>query len=134
MQNLPAGADFKLDAAELEAFRSVFQAARVDEAETLAEIRRLRQATGYLADPHTAIGTAAAFKVGHEPAVPMISLATAHPAKFPDAVTRAVGAPPPPPEQVLHQSRLEERVTVLPNDFATVARFIEARVGAGRSL
>jgi threonine synthase len=133
MQGVASGEGFVLSPSELESFRSLFQAVRIDETATLAEIRRLDATNGYLADPHSAIGVAAAAKAGHDPRIPMVSLATAHPAKFPDAVMRAVGRAPPVPAQVEHQGRQEERFEVLPNDFATVARYIEGRRGAGRS-
>ena len=62
---------------------------------TLAEIRHLQETAGYLADPHTAIGTAAArAHAPADPGIPVVVAATAHPAKFPDAVERAVGLPP----------------------------------------
>ena len=75
----------------------LFEGYRLDDEQTLAEIARLYQATGELVDPHSAIGIAGA-RVGNlsqDPAVPLVALATAHPAKFPDAVERATGRRPP---------------------------------------
>ena len=70
-----------------------FQAAALDDAETLAVIRDVHDATGVLVDPHTAvgIGAARACRTGESP---MVALATAHPAKFPDAVEQATGIRP----------------------------------------
>ena len=124
---------FTLEPDELALMRQFFDAERVSEADTLAEIRRLEADTGYLADPHTAVGTAAARRVAREPGVPMITLATAHPAKFPDAIHRAVGRLPAVPESVARQAALPERINRVPGDVAGIAAFIEARVGARRT-
>jgi threonine synthase len=74
-------------------------------------------------DPHTAIGTAAARQFGDE--LPMITLATAHPAKFPDAVEQAIGLRPALPPHLADLFERPERFTVLPNDLATVQHFVE---------
>ena len=104
--------------------RGLFQGFRLDDAGTSAEIRRLH-GQGYLADPHTAIGIAAARAApcGH---VPTIAVATAHPAKFPDAMERATGARPPLPPHLANLYEREERFTTAPNDLAA----IEAQVRA----
>ncbi len=134
MESLRSQKSFALDREEHAYFRQIFQAQRTSEDDTLAEIRRLKVATGYLADPHTAVGTAAARRIERDPKVPMIMLATAHPAKFPAAVEKAVGAPPPEPAIVARQRKLPERVTVLPNDFAAVSEFISGHArAAGRA-
>jgi threonine synthase len=66
-----------------------FNAGSVSDDETVETIRRLHETHGYLADPHTAVGIALAEK-SQRPSIPMVSLATAHPAKFVDAVSRAL--------------------------------------------
>ncbi|PHK96185.1 threonine synthase [Pseudoroseomonas rhizosphaerae] len=84
---------------------------------TLEEIRRLHRDSAYLADPHTAIGMAAAR--AHRPedrGIPVIVAATAHPAKFPDAVEKATGIRPPLPPRLADLYQREERLTVLPNE------------------
>lgn len=126
------GHQFSLLADELGLMRQFFDAARTTEDETLAEIRRLEKETGYLCDPHTAVGTAAARRIARDPEVPMITLATAHPAKFPDAIAKAVGRPPIAPDSVVRQRALPERINALPNDKAAVAAFVSARSGARR--
>ncbi len=134
MTSLSSQGSFALNQGEQASLRQLFQAARVDEDDTLAAIDELQRTTGYLADPHTAIGVAAAAKVARDPAVPMISLATAHPAKFPDAVAKATGQPPAEPATLAGQRSRAERVTVLPNDLSAVAAFIgeRTRVRASR--
>ncbi len=102
-----------------------FAGHRVDDAGTLDEIAATYKRTGMLIDPHTAVAVAAAragLAQGGE--APMVALATAHPAKFADAVERATGVRPPLPAALGEIMGKRERVTVLPNDIAAVARFI----------
>ncbi len=110
-----------------------FRAARVDDDETLAEIARVHAECGMLIDPHTAVGTAAARRARRGDA-PVVTLATAHPAKFPDAVQRATGVRPPLPAHVADLMDLPERTSVLPNDLAVVQGFVRhvARSGSAR--
>jgi threonine synthase len=83
---------------------------------TLAEIARTYREAGYLADPHTAIGLAAAREKA--PAgLPVIVAATAHPAKFPEAIERAVGFRPPLPPSLSDLYEREERLVSAPNDW-----------------
>jgi len=114
------------DAAWRQATR-LFRGFSLDDDGTLAEIRRLNAAAGYLADPHTAIGTAAARACApDDPAIPVVVAATAHPAKFPDAVERATGARPPLPPALADLYEREERFTVLPNDLSEVEAAVRA--------
>ena len=101
-----------------------FRAARFDDEQTLAEIRRVHRATGMLLDPHSATGTAAAEALGSEH--PIVTLATAHPAKFPEAVRRATGLDVALPPHLANLFELPERFTRLPNDLATIQRFVAA--------
>jgi threonine synthase len=80
-----------------------------------------------LIDPHTAVGLAAARAANTDPDVPVVALACAHPAKFPDAVSAATGVRPALPPALADLYEREERVTVLPNDLATVQAFVRAR-------
>ena len=83
---------------------------------------------GQVLDPHTAIGLHAARVAQGLPAdVPVITLATAHPAKFTDAVERATGFRPPLPARVGDLFEREERFTQLPGDYAGVAAWIAER-------
>ncbi len=104
----------------------LFHGFRLDDAGTEEEIRRLHRATGYLADPHTAIGIAAARALPCLHGAPTIAMATAHAAKFPDAIERAVGFRPPLPDHLADLFEREERYELAPNDLTAV----EARVRA----
>jgi threonine synthase len=114
------------DAAWREA-TALFRGFALDDEGTLAEIGRLHREAGYLADPHTAVGTAAARTLAPEdPAIPVIVAATAHPAKFPDAVERATGLRPPLPARMADLYEREERYGVLPNDLAAIEAAVRA--------
>jgi threonine synthase len=125
---------FALGAEVHERLQQLFSAHRVDDAGTEAVIARVYGETGYIADPHTAVGLGAAQRCRDNAEValhvPLVTLSTAHPAKFPDAVERAIRIKPAQPEGILAQSRLAERFSVLPNDFATVAAHIRERARA----
>jgi threonine synthase len=106
---------------------ALFRGFTLDDAGTLEEIRRLRDSAGYLADPHTAIGTAAARALPPEdPSIPVVVAATAHPAKFPEAVERATGARPPLPPALADLYERQERYAVLAPDLAEVEAGVRA--------
>jgi threonine synthase len=114
------------DAAWREA-TGLFRGFTLDDPGTLAEIAHLHRAAGYLADPHTAVGTAAARALAPaDPAVPVVVAATAHPAKFPDAVERATGLRPPLPARLADLYRREERFEVLANDLPAIEAAVRA--------
>ncbi|HSA90973.1 MAG TPA: threonine synthase [Burkholderiales bacterium] len=106
----------------------LFAAARVDEEETAATMAEVRQATGELVDPHTAVGIHAGRARRLDPKVPLIALATAHPAKFPEAVHKATGVRPGLPDRLANLYERPERCAVLPNDLGAVQRHIEELV------
>jgi len=112
--------------------RALFHGFRLDDPGTEAEIRRLHAATGYLADPHTAIGIAAARANPCAGGVPIVAMATAHPAKFPDAMERATGHRPPLPPRMADLFSRPERFSVLPNNLTAVEAAVRALVGRNR--
>ena len=101
-----------------------FRAAHSTDAATLAEIGRIHRETGLLIDPHTATGTAAARALAGER--PVVTLATAHPAKFPEAVARATGVHPPLPSHLADLFDRPERTRTLPRDLAAVQGFVRS--------
>ena len=103
----------------------VFTAARLDDDETLDVIRRTYALTGMLLDPHTAVGVGVAERL--KPSMPgvMVTLATAHPAKFPDAVERATGIRPRLPAHLADLMERREHISELPNDLGAVQQFVE---------
>ena len=105
----------------------VFSAARFDDAETIATIRKMRSTTGEVLCPHSAVGVAAATVCRGDPAIAMVALATAHPAKFPDAVEQAVGMRPNLPARLSDLFTRAEHYATLPNDLAAVQAFVSER-------
>ncbi len=113
--------------------REDFDAAAVSEAETSQEIARTYRETGYVLDPHTATGVRVArAELRERPGTPVVALATAHPAKFPDAIERAIGLRPALPPRLSPILSAPERFTVLENDARSVAAFIDQRARASR--
>jgi threonine synthase len=111
----------------------VFAAAAVDDGATIAEMRALYRRTGYLADPHTAVGIAAARAARALPEVgrpehPVVCMATAHPAKFPDAVEAATGVRPALPDHLDDLLTRPERYDVVAADLAALKDRITAAV------
>ncbi len=129
MANLVARGGFTIADGPLAEMRADFAGGRADEAETAATIRDTYAATGFLADPHTAVALAVAKRFA-EPDVPMITLSTAHPAKFADAVTGALGRAPALPTGFDDMLARDEACEVLPNDRVAVEDFILARARA----
>jgi threonine synthase len=103
-----------------------FRASRANDHDTLSTIRSVYEEFGMLIDPHTAVGVKAAREQAEE-GVPMLTLATAHPAKFPDAVERATGVRPELPEHLADLFSKPERTNDLPNDLAAVEAFVANR-------
>jgi threonine synthase len=130
MQAFRADGRVTLPAARLKALRAAFAAGRCSDEETLDTIRGIHERTGEIVDPHTAVALFVATTTARRREVPMVSLACAHPAKFPDAVEKAIGMRPPLPARLADLHRREERVSVLPNDLRAVQDFVLARARA----
>jgi threonine synthase len=122
MESLKQSGNFTLQADAIKAIRAEFDSAATSESETAAIIAQVLKETGELLDPHTAVGYAVALK--SKTASPMITLATAHPAKFPDAVLAASGVRPNLPSRLTHLLEAKETFTILPNSASDVKAFI----------
>ncbi|MEM7439348.1 MAG: threonine synthase [Pseudomonadota bacterium] len=117
---------FDLSQGALSRLRDEFDSDRVSEAETSQAITDFARRTGEVLCPHSAIGALVADRAGASD-VPMITLATAHPAKFPDAVEAATGERPGLPDRMADLFEREERVTRVAGDLATVEAVIRER-------
>ncbi len=127
MQDLKTSGGFKLSETAYQRLRKYFSACCVDDQATLATIRRIHETTGEILDPHSAVGVAAAEKCRKEQdTTPIITLATAHPAKFPDAVRQAIGSEPPLPPQLAGIFDREEKFSVLPAEAGAVRKYIDS--------
>jgi len=107
-----------------------FLAGAGSEEDTLAAIRRYHERHGYLLDPHTAVGVAVAEALGAAGGdEPVVCLATAHPAKFPEAIRRATGRDLAHHPDIDALMDLPTRCAVLPDDVEAVRDFIVRTVG-----
>jgi threonine synthase len=125
------GTSGRLDfsAAEQEQVRRDFLAQRVDEAETMETIADFYR-HGYLLDPHTAVGVRAGQAL-RRPGVELVCLATAHPAKFGTAVSRAIGREPELPPALADLAGRETRCRVLPAEIEAIKEFVARHALAG---
>ena len=125
MDELKSGG-FTISQGALEHLREIYVSGRASEAETSGMIATIRAETGQVICPHTAV----AVKVAREhlrPGVPMVSLSTAHPAKFPDAVQAAIGIRPPLPPHMADLFDRDERITRVANDAESIKSLILER-------
>ena len=126
MDELKAGG-FNVSQGALQALREHFDSGRVSEEETLDTIRLAQATMGELLCPHSAIGVRVA-EDQRDPKTPMITLATAHPAKFPDAVEKATGIRPPLPNRMADLYERSERLTRVANDLSALENLIQERI------
>lgn len=109
--------------------REIFSSYRVDDDEVVRVIRSTHDNSGYLLDPHTAIGVEAARHTWHDKSVPMVCLATAHPVKFPDAVLASeCGAEPELPQGMQDLFEREEHYEVLPDQLNSLHAHISSKI------
>jgi threonine synthase len=132
MGGLRQSGRFELEQHVLARLRADFAAASSTEVEVAESIRRVRDASGYIMDPHTACAFVAGEKLGRDRNTPHIVLATAHPAKFPLAMQAITGERPALPPRFASLLSEPERITVLPNDFGAVQRFVDDRANRQR--
>ena len=131
MANLAQSRSFTIAEGPLARIREEFSARAVDEANVAEEMAETYRTTGYVLDPHSAVGTRAGRALLKDrPEVPVVALSTAHPAKFPDAVERATGIRPALPPHMADLMERKESFSVLPNDQAAIERFIRERARA----
>ena len=126
MGGFEASKAMQLTNAQREGAAALFTSTRADAGDMAQAIRWAWEGCGELIDPHTAIGLHAARASDLAPSVPVVTLATAHPAKFPDAVERATGQRPHLPARVGDLFDREERYTELPGDYAAIAEHVAA--------
>ena len=120
----------KVGANALGGVKQLFDSGRLDDEGTLAAIAECRKRYGETLDPHTTVGYAVAQQHRRDPKVPMVVLATAHPAKFPDAVQKATGERPALPPRLADLFQRTERVDSLTNDVEALKELIDDRMAA----
>lgn len=125
MQAFRADKKLTLEPEAFEWFKAQFAAGSANDDETLATIKQVYEQSGELLDPHTAVGVKVAQDCAAEG--PMVVLATAHPAKFPDAVKQATGKHPELPAHMQDLFGKAERMETLPNHADSIRSFISER-------
>ncbi|WP_417428114.1 threonine synthase [Kiloniella sp.] len=119
--------NFDLEPARHQRALRLFDAYRLDDEQTLAEIKKYYEQTGELFDPHSVIAVAAAVANVREDVPAMVCMATAHPAKFPDAVHKASGVTPELPEHMADLFDREEQYKVMENDLGKLKDMVLSR-------
>lgn len=119
--------DMQIDEEMQKKAAAIFTSKRVDADGMTLAMSQAQEETGQVIDPHTAIGLAAARAADVDPSVPIITLATAHPAKFRDAVERATGVRPTLPRRIGDLFDREEACDKLPGDYDAVKAFVTAK-------
>jgi len=127
MKGFEATRAMRLTNAQREGAASLFSSARIDGDAMSAAIRWAHEGAGEIIDPHSAVGLAAALASDVDPDVPVVTLATAHPAKFRDAVERATGVRPILPSRLGNLFDREERYAHLSADYGDVTAYIAGR-------
>lgn len=129
MNSFKQSGEFSVSEEQLKKARSIFSASRCSDAQTSVTMAECFNESGYMIDPHTAVGLhAGRSEKDRNSAVPLVVLACAHPAKFPDAVEQATGIRPPLPAHLADLYDRKEIVTVLPNDLAQLQGFIRKTI------
>ncbi|ORE94520.1 threonine synthase [Stappia sp. 22II-S9-Z10] len=121
---------FALTEAELGEMKTLFASGRADDEDTRRQIGRTYAETGLIVDPHTAVGLKAAAEADLPAGTPIVTLSTAHPAKFPDAVEAGCGRRPVQPERLEKVMTDPERSTKVAADVAAVAAIVLERARA----
>lgn len=127
MQGFDASRSLQLEPQAQERIAALFSSARVDSDAMALALRHASEQMAEVIDPHTAIGLSAAMTADLDPDIPIVTLATAHPAKFRDAVERATGQRPILPARVSGLFEREERYETLPGELRAIEAYIAER-------
>jgi threonine synthase len=124
MKSFEATKAMRLTNAQREGASALFSSARADPDDMAQAMRWAAEHCGEIIDPHTAIGLHAARAARIDPAIPVITMATAHPAKFRDAVERATGSRPVLPTRVGDLFERKEHFVELPGEYSAIAAYV----------
>jgi len=124
MNGLNQSGQFNIAEGPLNKAKDTFDAERVSEDDTKQTIGEVFASSNQVVDPHTAVGINAARKNWKDKSIPMVSLSTAHPAKFPEAVKEVTGTYPELPPHMADLFDRPEKFDVLPNDLAALKAYI----------
>jgi len=125
MEEFKTSGRFSVTDTFMKRLKDIMDGERFDDEGTATLIGDIHKESGYLLDTHSAIGVGAARARRWDTSVPMVCLATAHPAKFPDAVKAAAGIHPELPSHLSDLYERKEKYTELPNNFDAIKGYIE---------
>ena len=111
--------------------RKTFEAYKLDDNGTLQNIKKVYNDTGRIIDPHSSVGFYSAIEAGKKSSVPIVTLATAHPSKFPQAVRTAIKIKAKLPRNISDSLERKEKYDILPNDFDLVKNYISTKSSFG---
>lgn len=130
MDALKNDGTFTLSQGATQKLQDEFDSGRCSEEETSKSIQQTYADVGEILCPHSAVAVKVANSIPRDETVPMITLATAHPAKFPAAVEAACGVHPELPDRMAGLFERDERMTKVSNDLGAIAAIIRERIGA----
>lgn len=130
MEQFKKTGSFQVEPEIYKALSKDFLAYRCSDQDILSTIKDTHDNTGYVLDPHTAVGVYAAEQSGFFKEEPIVTLACAHPAKFPEAIKKAIGVTPDLPDRAQHIMRKEEKMQILPNDLKTVQAYVQDNISS----
>ena len=130
MQCFKETGSFQVEEETYKTLSQDFLAYRSSDQDILSTIKNIYEETGYILDPHTAVGVHAAKQSGLSEKEPVVSLACAHPAKFPEAIEEAIGLTPDLPERVKHIIKKEEKMQNLPNDLRVIQDYVQDNISS----
>lgn len=128
MEGFRQGGEYTLTEEQMTKARSIFTAQRASDDQTSSMMAQVYKENGYIVDPHTAVGLFAAWSSDRTPQIPVVALACAHPAKFPEAVEKATGIQPALPPHLSDLFERKEIVSILPNDPEKIKIFVREKV------
>jgi len=130
MKGFESSRRYSLPQAMRDESSALFSSARIDPDRMQQAMRWAHDRANEVIDPHSAIGLAAAQDAALDPDIPVVTLATAHPAKFRDAVERATGIRPSLPTRIGELFEREERYAVLPAEIGAIEAFVADQTAA----
>ncbi len=128
MDGFRQSGSFSLDAARMKKARAHFEGNNCSDEQTLTIMKQVYQETGYIVDPHTAVGLMAGWAAERDPNVLLVALACAHSAKFPDAVEKAIGIRPALPPHLSDLYDRKEYYVTMPNELGQIQEYIKEKV------
>jgi len=131
LKSFRVNGELVISEADLSKIRETFEAYKLDDNGTLQNIKKVYNNTGRIIDPHSSVGFYSAVEASKKSSVPIVTLATAHPSKFPQAVETAINIKAKLPGNMADSLKQKEKYDILPNDFDSVKSYISDKGNFG---